>query len=84
LTRTFGPDGLRNVGAQLSWLAPTPFYTEATVGILNGQGSTAFSFRNPGEMVEGVNRFHGRTTLDRNLSGPEDLLYVPRLARRLI
>jgi hypothetical protein len=80
LTRTFGPDGLRNVGAQVSWLAPTPFYTEATLGILNGQGSTAFSFRNPGEPINDVNRVHGRSTLDRNLSGPGDLLYVPRLA----
>jgi uncharacterized membrane-anchored protein YhcB (DUF1043 family) len=80
LSRAFGPDGLRNVGAQLSWLAPTAFYTEATLGILNGQGGTAFSFRNPGELVGGVNRFHGRTTLDRNLSGAEDLVYVPRLA----
>src|SRR5690348_16301474 len=28
----------------------------------------------------GVDRFHGRATLDRNLSGPGDLVYVPRLA----
>ena len=80
LSRTFGPDGLRNIGAQLSWLTPLPFYTEATLGVFNGQGGTAFSFRNPGDNVMGVDRFHGRTTLDRNLRGPGDLLYVPRLA----
>jgi hypothetical protein len=80
LTRTFGPDGLRNLGAQVSWLAPTPFYSEATLSVMNGQGSTAFSFRNPGEPVNGVNRVHGRATLDRNLSGFQDLLYVPRLS----
>jgi len=81
LTRTFGPEGLRNIGAQLSWLAPTPFYTEATLGIFDGQGSTAFSFRNPGEDDgTGVNRFHGRSTLDRHLRGPGDLLYVPRIS----
>jgi hypothetical protein len=80
LTRTFGPEGLRNLGMQVSWLAPTPFYTEASLGILNGQGNTAFSFRNPGEPVDGVDRVHGRTTLDRNISGFGDLLYVPRLA----
>jgi hypothetical protein len=80
LTRTFGPDGLRNLGAQVSWLAPTPFFTEATLGILDGQGGTAFSFRNPGEFYAGADRVHGRTTLDRTLRGPQDLLYVPRLA----
>jgi len=80
LTRAFGPEGLRNIGAQLSWLAPLPFYTEATLGVFNGQGNTAFSFRNPGEDIMGVNRFHGRTTVDSNLSGPGDLLYVPRIS----
>ena len=83
LNRAFGPDGLRNIGAQLSWLAPTPFYTEASLGVFNGQGETAFSFRNPGEDDRaGVQRVHGRATLDRTLRGPGDLLYVPRLPRR--
>src|SRR5205814_2711548 len=81
LTRTFGPEGLRNLGAQISWLAPTPFYTEAFLGILDGQGGTAFSFRNPGEDDgTGVSRFHGRATLDRSLRGPGDLLFIPRIA----
>jgi hypothetical protein len=81
LTRTFGPEGLRNLGAQVSWLAPTKFYTEATLGILDGQGSTAWSFRNPGESVNGgVPTFHGRATIDRGLSDPGDLVYVPRLS----
>ena len=81
LTRTFGPDGLRNIGAQLSWLAPTPFYLEAFLGVFNGQGNTAFSFRNPGEPdTNGVLRVHGRATTDLALGGLGDLLYVPRLA----
>src|SRR5205085_7495923 len=75
-----GPDGLRNIGAQLSWLAPLPFFTEATLGVFNGQGGTAFSFRNPGDSLNGVDRFHGRPTLDRTLRGPGDLLYVPRVS----
>ena len=80
-TRAFGPDGLRSIGAQLSWLAPTPFYTEATLGVFDGQGGTAFSFRNPGEDDgTGTDRFHGRATLDRHLRGPGDLLYVPRIS----
>jgi hypothetical protein len=81
LTRAFGPDGLRGIGAQVSWLAPTPFFTEALLGIFNGQGGTAFSFRNPGDPdYLGVNRFHGRATVDRYLNNPGDLLFVPRLA----
>ena len=81
LTRAFGPDGLRNLGAQVSWLVPTPFYTEAFLGVFNGQGSTAFSFRNRGQPdANGVDRMHGRATTDRTLGGPGDLLYVPRFA----
>ncbi len=81
LNRTLGPDGLRNIGAQLSWLAPTPFYTETSLGVFQGQGGTAFSFRNPGDAdTNGVPRFHGRTTLDRNVDGAGDLLFVPRIA----
>jgi hypothetical protein len=76
LNRAFGPDGLRNPGGQISWLAPTPFYTEVSLGVLDGQGGTAFSFRNPGE--DGT--VHGRATLDRPLRGPGHLLFVPRVA----
>ncbi len=81
LNRAFGPEGLRNIGAQVSWLAPTPFYTELFLGLLNGQSDQAFSFRNPGEDDgTGTNRFHGRATLDRELRGLGDLLFTPRLA----
>jgi hypothetical protein len=81
LTRTFGPEGLRNLGGQASWLIPTPFYSEAFIGVFDGQGGTASSFRNPGESDDlGIDRVHGRETLDRHLRGPGDLLFVPRLA----
>jgi hypothetical protein len=81
LSRTFGPDGLRNLGAQISWLTPLPFYSEVFLAVLDGHGGTAFSFRNPGEADEaGTLRFHGRATSDRNLRGLGDLLYVPRIA----
>src|SRR5579884_3243408 len=81
LTRAFGPDGLRSIGAQVSWLAPTPFYTEAFLGIMDGEGSTSFSFRNPGDMdTTGISRFRGRATQPRVLEGPQDLVLVPRIA----
>jgi len=80
-TRMFGPDGLRSVGAQVSWLAPTPFFTELSLGVLDGQGETGFGFRNPGDPdALGVNRIHGRATYDRNMEGPQDLVYVPRVS----
>jgi len=81
LTRAFGSDGLRSIATQISWLAPTPFYTEVFLGILDGQGNTSFSFRNPGEPdALGINRLHGRMTVDRNLAGPQDLVFTPRVA----
>jgi len=79
LTRAFGPDGLRNIGGQGSWLLPTSFYSEFSLGVLNGQGGTAFNFRNPdGSDTNGL--LHGRPTMDRDLRGPGDLLFVPRFA----
>lgn len=75
VTRLMGPDGLRNPGAQVSWLAPTPFYLETMLGIFNGGGETAFSFRSE----EGVD-IHGGTPTGESLHGPGDLLFVPRLA----
>jgi hypothetical protein len=75
LNRAFGPEGLRNPGARLSWLAPTPNYTELSLGVFNGQGGTAFGFRDPE-----IEATHGRTPLDRSLTGPGDLLYVPRVS----
>ena len=73
MNRVLGGDGLRNLGAQLSWLAPTPWFTEATLGVFNGGGGTTFSFRD-------TDNTYGRTPLDRGLRGPGDLLFVPRLA----
>ena len=81
LSRAFGPDGLRSIGAQLSWLAPTPFYTEVFMGVFDGEGGTGFSFRHPGEPdASGVPRFAGRATVDHPLRSARDLLFVPRIA----
>jgi hypothetical protein len=71
--RMFGGEGLRNVGARVSWLAPTPFYTELMLTVQNGEGGTAFSFRDP-------DNTYGRTPVDRGLRGPQDFVYVPRIS----
>jgi hypothetical protein len=83
LTRAFGPEGLRSIGSQVSWLLPTSFYSEVFLGVMDGQGDTSFSFRNTGSpdmTALQTLRFHGRATTDRVLEGPQDLVFVPRLA----
>jgi hypothetical protein len=72
--RLLGPDGLRGVGVQVSWLTPLPWYSQLLLAIQNGNGGTGFSFRNRGE----DDTFFGRSTFDRVLRGPQDLLFVPR------
>ncbi|HEX6693308.1 MAG TPA: hypothetical protein VF035_01270 [Longimicrobiales bacterium] len=75
LNRVFGPEGLRSQGVRASWLAPTPFYTEVMVGVMNASGETAYSFRSD-ESAE----IHGGVPLDSAVAGVGDLLYVPRVA----
>ncbi len=73
--RFFGGDGLRSVGARLSWLLPTDFYSEAFLAVQNSQGETLTSFRS----VPGENLF-GREIVDRRARTLSDLLLAPRLA----
>ncbi|MDD5212548.1 MAG: hypothetical protein PHV62_09060 [Sulfuricurvum sp.] len=39
----FGPDGLGGEGAQLQWVAPTPFYLMAGIELFNGNQKQGFS-----------------------------------------
>ena len=73
--RLLGPDGLRGVGAQVSWTLPTPWYAQLIFAVQNGRGGTGYSFRNPGE--DGL--IFDRITIDRDASALHDMLYVPRL-----
>jgi len=75
LNRMFGPDGLRSQGARISWLAPTSWYSEATLSVLNSAGGTTFSFRSP-ESSE----LHGGVPVGRGVRALEDFLVVPRIA----
>lgn len=45
-SRFFGGDGLRNPGAQISWLIPAPWYIEILYSMQNSTGATAQSFLN--------------------------------------
>lgn len=72
--RLLGGDGLRGIGAQISWVTPLPWYSQFQVAVQNGEGGTGYSFRNLGE--DGT--FMGRKTIDRTTHGPQDLVIVPR------
>ncbi len=72
--RLLGPDGLRGVGAQISWTLPVPWYSQLIFAGQNGRGSTGFSFRNPGD--DGI--FFGRRTTDREARGLQDFVWIPR------
>lgn len=81
--RFLGADGLRNPGARLSWLAPTPFYTEFFLTLADSQGETTPSFRfdedMPGAGTTGAQPFAFRANEnDRGVQAINDLLFVPR------
>lgn len=75
LNRMFGPEGFRSQGVRLSWLAPTPFYTEAMLGVMNSVGGTTFSFQSD-ESTE----IHGGVAPGPAVESLGDMLLVPRLA----
>ena len=82
--RFLGPDGLRNPGARLAWLAPTPFYSELSFGVQNSQGETASSFRSEGghhgEAEEEAPFAYRPGDNDRGVRHFQDLLLSPRYA----
>ena len=73
-SRFFGPDGLRNPGARISWLIPTPFYSELFLTMQDSQGATAYSFRDDhgGDLLFGRPSRMGRT------ASLGDMLFAPR------
>lgn len=73
--RVFGAEGLRGQGLRLSWLLPTSFYTEATLGIANSAGETTSSFRS-----EESGEIHGGIPTERGVDRLRDFLITPRLA----
>ncbi len=84
MTRMFGPDGLRNPGARLSWLAPTPFYSELFFTVQDSTGETAYSFRNDEGFLDSHVQFNERARVDSDrgeeIRKMRDLLYTARYA----
>jgi hypothetical protein len=75
LNRMFGPRRLRSQGARNLWLAPTSFYTEAMVTVMNSAGGTTSSFRS-----DESSEIHGGVPLARDVLQLTDMLVVPRVA----
>ena len=71
-----GPDGLSGLGAQISWLAPTPFYSELFLSVQDSSGEKAFSFGSDHDGQPYLGRLNSTVTI----SSADKLLYVPRYA----
>ncbi len=84
--RFLGPDGLRNPGARVSWLVPTPFYSELFLAVQNSQGEAAASFRSTGhshgggEEEDALPFGYRHADNDRGVDSVGDLLFTPRYA----
>jgi hypothetical protein len=83
--RFFGADGLRNPGARLSWLVPTPFYSELLLSVQNSSGETATSFRSAGAHSHGGEEEEEALPFalrhpdnDRGVRHVDDMLFAPR------
>ncbi len=74
--RFLGGDGLRNPGARISWLMPTPFYSEIFFAVQDSHGETAHSFRNGHE----GETFFGRLHDPGRVESLGDMLFLPRYA----
>lgn len=74
MSRLLGPEGLRSQGVRISWLAPTPFYVEAMLAVVNSTNATTFSFRSDESSV-----IHGGPVVERGVDKGSDMLVVPRL-----
>ncbi|MCW5770777.1 MAG: hypothetical protein KIT16_04015 [Rhodospirillaceae bacterium] len=44
ISRLFGEDGMRGLGAQVSWLTPLPWYSQLILSVQNGKGGSMKSF----------------------------------------
>jgi len=85
IARLLGPDGLRNPGAQLSWMMPTTFYSELFLAVQDSQGDGAAPFRAGGHVHGGEEA--GALPMgfrplenDRGVSALNDLMWTLRYA----
>jgi hypothetical protein len=78
-SRVLGPDGLRQTGARVAWLAPLPWFSELYLGIQNASGETTASFDASGSFFND-RPIGGRPWTQRDTAGFGDMLYSARWA----
>ena len=83
LTRLFGGDGQRGVGARIGWLIPIPWFADFSLGIQNANGETMPSFLANQEVFE-ERAIGGLPFTDRGVNGIEDFVYLVRLVQSWI
>jgi hypothetical protein len=70
--RMFGGEGMRSPGARVSWLMPTPFYSQLHIGVQNAdEGDLTPSFMGG----EGIG---GRPNVDRNVDSFGEMVWLGR------
>ncbi len=75
LGRIFGGDGMRGPGARLSWLAPTPWFTELLFTAQNADGEQMASFlANSDAALPG-----GHVSVNRDIRSGSDYAYTGRI-----
>lgn len=78
LTRVFGGDGMRAPGARLSWLVPTPNYTEVLLAAQNANGEQMTSFL-ASEAAYEERPVGGRAFAPRSVRSLGDVVWSARL-----
>ncbi len=92
VSRMFGPDGQRLVGARLGWIVLVPWFAQLHVGVQNATSNLAPSFNGAFHMHGGEEGGHShggeeeeetvvgqRPLAPQEVDGPEDMLYLVRL-----
>jgi len=79
LSRLFGGDGIRNPGARVSWLPPTPWFSELSFGSQNARGESMVSFLANDEVFD-ERPIGGLPFDDVETQSLSDLVWLARLA----
>lgn len=74
-SRVLGADGMRGLGAQLSWLLPTSWYSQLYFSAQNATGATMISFA--GAQGTGLG---GQNLVDRDVNGLTELVFALKWA----
>jgi hypothetical protein len=77
LSRFFGEDGMRGVGARADWLLPVPWFSELSAGLQNPEGETMYSFDASEESFD-ERPIGGRPFVSESVRSFDDMVYLLR------